>query len=468
MKKMIVIINFIFFLLSSNLQGQSTQDTKKEYPEVDTIVNAFLKQANLPGLSIAVNRNGKIIYAQGFGYADVISKVKMSPLTQLRTASVAKVITATALGKLLSEEKLNLDAPVKKYIPYINDKYANLTTRQLAGHTSGMQHRPKGTSYKRKQFSTIKETIELMNAPLLFAPDTDYEYSTHAFNILAGVIEGASGKRYTEYLNESIFKPLKMYYTAPENIKQLTDKDAKLYYVKEDKLREDKLTNASYKIPGAGFRSTPIDLAKMMNAYTTGFLSQKAIDELFKSHQLKNGKKTNVGIAWRSSIDIFGHPVIEHAGKWRGARTVIVYYPEEKLSVSLMINADCPVYIEETAHILAQFFRDDDKKLFKKHTYNHKIELTSGKGENRKVFKGKLSLEGLQGSLKVDTDNFLKSNPIYRLKKEHHYTLVTRHGLLFLELSDSSDFNGQLFIYGSRNKINPKHNTPALSFVPIN
>lgn len=181
---------------------------------VETLAKEFLHKTKLPGLSIAVSKKGELIYAKGFGYADLEAKIPMSSDTQLRTASVAKVITATALGRLVTEEKLNIDEPIKKYIPYIDKKYANLTTRQLAGHTAGIRHRPKGNSYKRKQYNTIQESVQLIKRPLLFTPDTNYKYSTSGYNLLAAVIEGASGKKYTEYLNQEIFEPLGMMHTA--------------------------------------------------------------------------------------------------------------------------------------------------------------------------------------------------------------------------------------------------------------
>jgi len=312
----------LLLLFSLNLNAQEKLPNPVRL-EVETLAEAFLEQTKAPGLSIAVSKNGSVIYAEGFGYANVEESIPMDSTIKLRTASVAKVITATALGRLASEGKLDFDAPIGQYVPYINKDYAHLTTRQLAGHTAGLAHRPKGERYKKRQYDTIEETVGLMRAPLLFEPDTDYKYSTHAYNLLAAVIEGASGETYLDYMNEAIFKPLGMTNSGAEHIKKLTKKDAQIYYVKNDTLRLEKITNASYKIPGAGFRTTPSDLVKMMEGYTNGFISEIVVDDMFTSHELKNGTKTNVGIAWRSSFDPFDNRVMEHAGSWRGARTLL-------------------------------------------------------------------------------------------------------------------------------------------------
>ena len=462
------IFTFIFILFCGfycpRTEAQIYQSSITEFALADTLINAFIKKAQLPGLSMAIGKGERIIYAKGFGFADVENKTPMTTDTRLRTASVAKVITATALGKLISQGKLNLDAPIKKYIPYISEKYAHLTSRQLAGHTAGMAHRPAGNGYKKKQFNTIRETVELMDKPLLFEPDTDYKYSTHAYNFLAAVIEGASGKPYNAYMKEQIFDPLHMTNTFPENIKKLSAKDAKLYYVDKGKLKADKLTNDNYKIPGAAYRTTPTDLVKMMYGYFNGYLSEDTLARMFRSNTLIDGTKTNVGVGWRSSYDVFGNKTIEHAGSWRGARTVVVYYPEEELSIAIMINANCPVIIEETAHLIAQIFRTGKSISAAGVNTNQDINVTVRTKDKEEIFPGNFSLNLHGGSLSVKTDGFLKSNPVYYLGEDLHYALVSMHGLLYLNLGDTSGFKGELYLYHTMNASNPLDEKPFVSF----
>ncbi|MEM7084920.1 MAG: serine hydrolase domain-containing protein [Bacteroidota bacterium] len=447
--------------ISTNAQEKLTNSVRSE---VESLAAAFLLQTNTPGLSIAVSKNGNIIYAEGFGYANIEKSIAMDTTTRLRTASVAKVITATALGRLASEGKLDFDAPIHQYVPYINKDYAHLTTRQLAGHTAGLPHRPRGARYKKKQYDAIKETVGLMEAPLLFEPDTDYKYSTHAYNLLAAVIEGTSGKAFLDYMNNAIFKPLGMTHTGAEHIKKLTKKDAQIYYVKNGKPRLEKITNPSYKIPGAGFRTTPSDLVKMMEAYSNGFISKKVVEEMFSSHHLKNGTKTNVGIAWRSSFDPFDNRVIEHAGSWRGARTVIVHYPNQNLNISLMVNANCQVLIEETAHIFAEVIRNGKIKGTTIKIPNEAVRVTYNSEKGKEVYDGTLALNGKNGHLHTKSDGFLKSNPIHYLGTEQNYILSTKHGFIYMDLDVSNALFGQLFIYSNRLPHNPKKETPMVTF----
>ena len=167
---------------------------------------------------MAVSKNEELIFAKAFGHANVKKNIPAEVDTRFRAASVSKVITATAIGKLVSEGKLNLDAPIGKYIPDVNSRYAKLTTRQIANHTSGLKHRQNRRSFSRKEYTT-KQIVNLMDEPLLFESGTEYRYSSAGYNLLAAIIESVSGKSFSKYLDDEIFKPLGIKNTHAEIIK---------------------------------------------------------------------------------------------------------------------------------------------------------------------------------------------------------------------------------------------------------
>ena len=152
-KTIIFKLSLALLLLSIDGVGQDTtlNDT---FPLVDVLVTDFLTKTKLPGLSMAVSKNEELIFAKAFGHANVKKNIPAEVDTRFRAASVSKVITATAIGKLVSEGKLNLDAPIGKYIPDVNSRYAKLTTRQIANHTSGLKHRQNRRSFSRKEYTT--------------------------------------------------------------------------------------------------------------------------------------------------------------------------------------------------------------------------------------------------------------------------------------------------------------------------
>ncbi|MEO1628276.1 MAG: serine hydrolase domain-containing protein, partial [Bacteroidota bacterium] len=394
--KMPYLLIFSFLCLwPSDKESPSHSFPTNDNAKVDALLTDFLAKAKLPGLSIAVNQSGELIYAKGFGYADLQKKTKMTPTTQIRTASVAKVITATAIGKLVSDGKLDLDAPLEKYLPYIEPPYASLTARQLAGHTAGVAHRPSSNRVKKKHYAEVRETMAfLKDMPLSFEADTEYAYSTLGYNLLALLIEEISGKKYVDYMREDVFAPLGMTQTFPDQKNDWSDKDAKMYFFKKGKLQEDKKpVDDSYKLAGAGFRSTSVDLVKMMNAYSNGFIAGEVVQSMFESHHLKSGEKTNVGIGWRLNEDMHKSASIEHAGSWQGARTVIVHYPQYQLTVSIMINAKCTVFIEETAQIIARLFLQKGNESSAIKERNDVLTVVNNKSDGTtETYKGKIQL----------------------------------------------------------------------------
>ena len=124
---------------------------------ISRLMNDFLHKSKVPGISVAVSKKGEIHYAKGFGYADLENNVEMQATTRIRAASVSKMITITAIARLVTEGKLDLDAPIKQYIPYLKEPFANLTTRLIANHTSGIPHRPTHNKSKKKNYNS--ETV---------------------------------------------------------------------------------------------------------------------------------------------------------------------------------------------------------------------------------------------------------------------------------------------------------------------
>ena len=104
------------------------------------LVAELVRAQEIPGLSVAVARKGTVVWSEGFGLADVESGVPVTPLTRFRAGSVSKVLTAAGVAKLVEEGRLDLDAPVQRYVPEFPKKPWPITTRQLAAHTAGIRH----------------------------------------------------------------------------------------------------------------------------------------------------------------------------------------------------------------------------------------------------------------------------------------------------------------------------------------
>ena len=461
MKKLICIVLFIWISPLSHSQPSE----KKAIDLTRDLANQLLKNSNMPGISIAISKRGKIVFAEGFGYADIANKIPVTATTQFRTASVAKIITATALGKLIQNGKLNIDLPVQEYVPDFPTKSFTVTSRQLAGHLSGLPHYSDADKIEDRIYPSVKDALGVFSHEgLISEPGTKYRYSTHGYTLLSAVIEGASGKNYLDYMKTEIFEPLKMNNTGPDKRRQLPNAEAaKLYVVKSGVQEEiNSPEEVSYKWAGGGLVSTPTDLINLANGYFNGFLRPDIVKLMTKSQTLKSGEKTQVGIGWRISQDIDGRKVIEHAGSMQGARSVICIFPEDQLVISIMANAEWPSTIEETAHMIAHpFFSKNSPQTIPSGPFNISTVTVNGRGEET-ITQGTIGLVNGRGMIAFETG---QGASIIYLNTKNIYALIRSDGIYYLTI----DFDGQVLTgkaigYGSQLSECPVTNPPFFKF----
>ncbi|MFM7485481.1 MAG: serine hydrolase domain-containing protein, partial [Cytophagales bacterium] len=189
--------------------------------------NDFLDESNVNGLQLCVSIKGKLKLSRGFGLADVENKLPVTPNTRFRINSVSKSLTSAALIKLSSENKLDLDAPIQKYIPSFPLKKYSFTTRQLAGHLDGIRdyHQNDLSDLVRTEhYETATQAIKIFeNDSLLCKPGSKGHYSKFGGNLIGAVIEGASGQNYLDYMQEHIWKPMAMMNTGG-NTKNISER----------------------------------------------------------------------------------------------------------------------------------------------------------------------------------------------------------------------------------------------------
>ncbi|HEV8383852.1 MAG TPA: serine hydrolase domain-containing protein, partial [Candidatus Acidoferrales bacterium] len=211
----------------------------------------------VPGLAVAVAADGKIIWSEGFGYADWETKAPVTTSTRFRIGSVSKPLTAAGLALLVERGRLDLDAPVQKYIPDFPDKGAVITTRLLAGHLAGIRHYKGDEFLLNRPFQNVREGLTIFeNDPLVAPPGAKYSYSTYGFNLISAVMEVAAKKEFLSYMEHSVFKPLGMKNTRPDlagaedpQRTQFYDSDAQGQFIVSPAV------DNSYKWAGGGFLS---------------------------------------------------------------------------------------------------------------------------------------------------------------------------------------------------------------------
>ncbi|HEX6643571.1 MAG TPA: serine hydrolase domain-containing protein, partial [Gemmatimonadales bacterium] len=152
-----------------------------------------IARVGIPGVSITVMRDGRIVWSEGIGWADLEQRVPVTPLTRFRVGSVSKSLTAAAVGLLVERGRLDLDAPVQRYVPAFPEKRYPITTRLVAGHLAGIRHYAGNEFLSMRPYASVTEGLEIFqHDSLLFHPGTRYLYSSYGWNLVSAVIEGAS------------------------------------------------------------------------------------------------------------------------------------------------------------------------------------------------------------------------------------------------------------------------------------
>ena len=300
-----------------------------------------------PGMSIAVAVDGKVVWAEGFGFADLEQCVPVSPKTKFRIGSTSKPLTSAGLMVLYDQKQLDLDAPIKRYVPTFPDKGQAITTRQLLGHLGGIRDYNADESSKpdRDVYHSVSESLKrFKDDPLAAPPGTKWIYSTYGYVLASAAIEGASGEEFLSFMREKVFSPLGMQDTLADESDKIIPRRARWYTIMADgTYRNTPYEDLSYKWAGGGFLSTAEDLARFGSALLKpGFLKRDTLAMIFSRQETTAGKKTKYGLGWfiHDTGDDGMERQFEHSGGVAGSSSWLVIYPDQGVVIAWMQNSN--------------------------------------------------------------------------------------------------------------------------------
>ncbi len=309
--------------------------------EADHMVRQFAEKSGAPGLSVSVGKHGRILWSEGYGFADIEQRVPVEPATtKFRVGSVAKPMTALALVKLVTLDRIDIDADVRDYVPSFPEKKYVFTVRQLAGHLAGIRHYVGDEAYSRKHYSSVLESLSIFkNEPLVGPPGKDWKYSSYGYNLLSAVIEQAAKKPFLDYLSESVFVPLGMTTTVPDRLAEVVPHRGRYYLRRDGKLYNEPEVDNSYKWASGGILSTTDDLVRFGLAHMNDRLVSPAMRKLLWAEQKTNaGEGTGYGIGWRIVVDDEGNRWVGHGGGSIGGTTSLWLLPETGTVIAMASN----------------------------------------------------------------------------------------------------------------------------------
>ncbi len=237
--------------------------------------------------------------------------------------------------------RIDLDAPVQRYVPSFPVKRWPVTTRQLAGHIGGVRHYRGMENLSARRYPTVLSGLEIFREDsLIHEPGTSYSYSSYGWNLISAVIEGVSGVPFLDFMDASVFGPLGMRHTTAGHTDQVIPHRTRFYSVSPDgRVVNAPFVDNSYKWAGGGFLSTPEDLLLFARAHLSdGFLEEATLEKLFTSQELRNGSVTGYGIGWRITTNQRGERVVSHSGGSVGGRTMLTLNRDAQWMVALVAN----------------------------------------------------------------------------------------------------------------------------------
>ncbi len=311
---------------------------------VEAVFPARMRELGIPGASVTVIRDGQVVLNRGFGLADVELAAPARSTTRYRVGSIAKPFTAVALGLLVDEGRLDLDAEVQRYVPTFPRKPWPVTVRQLAGHQAGIRHYKEGEFENQRYYPTLRDGLRMFeDDSLLFEPGTRFGYSSFGYNLLGAVIEGASGVPYLQFMHDRVFAPLGMNATLADFPDSIIPGRTSFYAGPDSgsPLRNAPYVDNSYKWPSGGFLSTTEDLARFGQALLDGKLLTAATREMMWTPMpLRDGTATSYGVGWNVGTDQQGRRYVAHTGGSIGGISVLALYPDQHLVVAIAVNTD--------------------------------------------------------------------------------------------------------------------------------
>jgi D-alanyl-D-alanine carboxypeptidase len=318
------------FLLISSVSAQQAD-------KVDDFIKAEMQRQNIPGVSVAVIKDGKPIKIKGYGLANVETQTPVTTETVFKIGSISKPIIAMGIMLLVEEGKISLDDKVSKFLEGTPETWKDITVRHLLSHTSGIIREAPGFNPAKIQpdADVIKTAYQ---SPLVFTPGEKYQYCNVGYFSLAEIVRKVSGKPWGEFLTERILKPLGMNSTRTTTFDDIVPNRANGY-----SFRNNKLSNSEVYValrPSGAFLSTISDLVKLEAALNgKDFLKPETRKMMWTPFKFNDGKDSNYGLGW--TIDtVNGRKRIGHGGSLNGFRSWFARFVEDGVIVIVLTNLD--------------------------------------------------------------------------------------------------------------------------------
>lgn len=330
--------------------------------DVDSLLEVF-DGDDRPGLVVAIERNGEVVFAEGYGMADLEHGIPITPESVFHVASVSKQFTAFSIALLEEEGRVDADADIRTYLAFMPDYGVVVRVRHLIHHTSGLRsfgdlfvlggHDMEDSWHHGQVLNLLRRQTGLD-----FQPGTEHSYNNSGYALLAEIVSSVTGQSLREFTRERIFEPLSMDHTFVGDETGEIIPGRALAYVQIPGVNgapewQRSLLNFD-TIGSTGLKTTALDLLKWGHNFSEPTVgTPELIEKLSQPGQLENGALVNYGYGL-AVWTVAGHRAIRHSGSEAGYRAVITHFPESDVTIVMLANT--PIDLGGLTEDVAQIY----------------------------------------------------------------------------------------------------------------
>ena len=325
-------------------------------------VRSEMRTQHIPGMALAVLKQGKPLYIKAFGNASLEWPETVRPDTRFQIGSIGKQFTAVAVMLMVHEHRLSLDDPLSNYLPEVPPTWHEVTLRRMLNHQSGIAQltvSPHNLLDLHHDYTDAEYVQLASSVPLDFKPGTAAAYSDTAYVLLGIVLNRVNGAFYGDLLEARIFRPLGMRRTRILSDDAIIPGRASGYVSRSDGTLENQswVAAALNRTADGSLYSTVLDLSRWDAAlYGDRVLPQVELQRMWSVDPLVDGRQPlyHYGYGWEIN-SLHSHRVIEYDGNWQGFQAAMARYTDRQLSVIVLTNlALCRT--QRIAHTIAGIF----------------------------------------------------------------------------------------------------------------
>ncbi len=306
---------------------------------------AFFAYRNhvVPGASVAIQQNGKILYSKGYGLANLEYDIPVEPTSIFHIASISKQFTAFSILLLQADGKLDMNDDIRKYIPEVPDFGTTITLKHLATHTSGMRDQWNllvMAGWRMDDVITKEHVLKLVSRQeeLNFEPGEEMYYCNTGFTLLAEVVARVSGKSFAEFTKERIFDPLEMTNTLfYDDHEKIVKNRAYSYHEANDGYKKSVLNYAN--VGATSLFTTVEDISKWAENFSEIKVGSKEIIKTLNTRAILNNGDTIDAALGQFVGKYKGLNEIQHGGADAGFRSYFTRFPDQDFSVAVFGNS---------------------------------------------------------------------------------------------------------------------------------